>query len=121
MKKVGCVFALVAAVVVLPAAAGARPATTEPVTIAEVGVALGSKQVTFTPPSVARGLTVRFTITNRASTVRYFAIGGRVTHPLKPKQTQVFFLVFDYRGQFPFRSWGASKKAPVVKGHFVVT
>jgi hypothetical protein len=121
MKKVSIVLALAAAVVALPAAAAARPATTDPVTITEVGVTLGLKAVALTPPSVDRGSTVRFTIKNGTKAVRYFAIGGRVTHALKPKQTQVFFLILDYRGAIPYRSWGSTKHAPVVKGSFNVT
>jgi len=105
----------------LAGGASARTATTEPVTITQVGVGLTMKQVTFSPPSVERGATVRFTIRNNASVGRYFALGGRITHLLKPKQTQVFFLVFDFRGQFPFKSWGATKTAPIVKGKFAVT
>jgi hypothetical protein len=114
------VAALVGAVL-LAGGASAGTKTTEPVTITEVGVGLTVKQVTFTPPNVERGATVRFTVTNNASVKRYFAIGGRVTHLLKPKQSQVFFLVFDFRGQFPFKSWGATKAAHVLKGKFVVT
>ena len=111
---------VVAAVAVALAAAAPLGATTGLGYTFVIGVRLTSSGVAFTKQQhVPRGSTVRFYISNLSKQPRYFIIGGRRTKLLQPKQREIFFLGFDRRGTFVYRSWGPRAKA--FRGTFVIT
>ena len=112
---------LVAAVLAPPAISGrTAPRTTGPGYTFVIGVRLTDHGVGFTKQQrVPLGSTVQFLIVNLSSNRRWFNIGGRQTHLLKPKVKEIFFLAFDVRAKIPYRSWGPHAKT--FRGSFEVT
>jgi hypothetical protein len=95
-------------------------ATTGPGYQFVIGVRLTNTGVAFTRQQhVPRGSVVQFFVSNLSRQQRWFVIGGRKTKLLSPKQREVFYLGFDRRGAFEYRSWGPAAKA--FRGRFVVT
>lgn len=122
MKRFSIIqLALVAATFVCAALlAAAAGATTGPGYQFVIGVRLTGTGVAFTKQQrVPRGSVVQFLVSNLSPTPRYFLIGGRKTKLLRPKQREIFFLGFDRRGAFAYRSWGPNVKS--FRGTFTVT
>jgi hypothetical protein len=114
--------ALIAVTVVCAAllAVGPAGATTGPGYQFVIGVRLTATGVAFTKQQhVPRGSVVQFFVTNRSNNPRYFVIGGRKTKLLRASQREIFFLGFDRRGAFGYRSFGPNVKT--FKGTFTVT
>jgi hypothetical protein len=62
------------------------------------------------PSSAPRGDAVQFLIVNFSTQRRRFFLGGRVTTLLKPHQQYVFYIGFNVRGTYPYRSFGPHVK-----------
>jgi len=89
--------------------ASAQPAgaTTEPGYQFVVSVRLHDNDITIKGHHVVpRGDVVQFLILNLSKQHRWFLLGGRKTKLLGPNQKYVFFLGFDRRGNYPFKSGG---------------
>jgi hypothetical protein len=115
--RVAVATAAVVCAAVLAATAGATTGTGYQFVI---GVRLTGTGVAFTRQQhVPRGSVVQFLITNQSREPRYFVIGGRKTKLLRPRQRETFFLGFDRRGAFGYRSWGPDAKA--FHGTFTIT
>lgn len=111
-----------AAVIVLcaPFVTGFALATTGPGYEFVIGVRLLKTGVAFTRQQhVPRGSTVQFVVKNLSPQPRWFLIGGRKTHLLRPEQKETYYLGFETRGKFRYRSWGPNARA--YSGTFVVT
>jgi hypothetical protein len=108
-----------AAIALLPSAARA---TTEPEVIVPLGVRLTDAQVALSETHVDRGSIVKLTVLNASGASRAFAIAGRQSKVLKAKSgKQIFFMTFDTRGDYTYRSWSPTKKsAKVLTGVFHV-
>ncbi len=95
-------------------------ATTAPGYQFAVGVFLTNTGITLRGvKSVRRGSEVQFLIINSSKQSRRFTLGGRKTDLLKPRQRGVFFLGFDLRGSYHYRSSGPH--ATAFGGTFTVT
>jgi len=106
------------AVALVPAPADA---TTEPEVITPIGVRITDRGVALSQANVDRGAIVKFTVLNASKAQRSFTIAGRRTHVLPAQRgKQIFFMTFDIRGDYPYRSWGATKKIKVLTGVFHV-
>lgn len=85
-----------------------------------IGVRLLKTGVAFTRQQhVPRGSTVQFVVKNLSSQPRWFIIGGRRTRLLRPNQKETYYLGFEIRGKFSYRSWGPHARP--YRGTFVVT
>jgi hypothetical protein len=85
-----------------------------------IGVRLLKTGVAFTRQQhVPRGSTVQFVIKNLSPQPRWFVIGGRKTRLLQPNQKETYYLGFEIRGKFTYRSWGPNAK--MYRGTFVVS
>ena len=108
------------AVASMAAAAAVAPAhgTTEPEVITPIGVRMTDNTVQLSQNEVDRGAIVKFTVLNASRSARSFTIAGRTSKLLKPKAKQTFFMNFDLRGDYAYRSAGA--KAKTLRGVFHV-
>lgn len=120
MKRTGIGVAMATVLVCAAILAAGAGATTGPGYTFVIGVRLTDRGVAFTRQQhVPRGAGVEFEITNISTAKRRFSIGGRETRLLSPKGRQIFFLGFNRRGTYPYRSWGPNARA--FTGVFTVT
>lgn len=121
MKRFARVTAMAAVLMVcVPFVSGFARATTGLGYEFVIGVRLLKTGVAFTRQQhVPRGSTVQFVIKNLSPQPRWFVIGGRKTHLLRPNQKETYYLGFEIRGKFKYRSWGPNARA--YSGTFVVT
>jgi hypothetical protein len=85
-----------------------------------VGVQLTNTGITLHGhTSVPRGGAVEFLVTNSSKQPRWFFLGGRKTPLLQPKKHSIFFLGFDRRGSYHYRSAGPHARS--FSGTFKVT
>lgn len=115
MKHRIIAFAAVAAVALIPAAAGvAQTRTTEPGEIIKVRVTLTDTKMVVTDLTVERGQQVDFWVRNIGRRSHDFTFEGQgaaalsnlglSTGAIKPRKTVVLQLYMDYRGKFTLRS-----------------
>ena len=85
-----------------------------------VGVHLTDTGITLNGrTSVPRGGAVEFLVTNSSKQPRWFLLGGRRTPLLQPNKRSIFFLGFDRRGTYHYRSAGPQARS--FSGTFKVT
>lgn len=96
------------------------PGTTRPEVLEAVTVTLKTKALSLSKQRVERGTFVSFTVTNAGRIPRSFVIGGQPERFVNPGATLRFELLFDLRGQFPYRSTSPRHGALVLRGSFHV-
>jgi hypothetical protein len=110
---------VLAAVLSALIAAGVASATTTPGAQIVIGVQVSDKSVNvFEGARAPRGSTVIFLVTNWGKKRHNFAVFGKKTPLLKPKQTAKITVNLLSRGAFPYAS--TVDRGPRFRGHFVV-
>ena len=119
MTRIRISIALVAVLAFTVAAVAPARGTTGPGYQFVIGVRLHNTGVAFTKGHVPRGTPCSSSsrTCRRSRATSSLADGGRSS--CEPSQREIFFLGFEYRGKFPYRSWGPNAKQ--FRGTFVVT
>lgn len=98
---------LVAAVLGFTPAANARPDTTEPTEIHDVGVVLRDNGIRLSVSKFERGNQARFLVRNAGTKPYRFKAGFLSTKLLKRGQHAIMLVFLGTRGRYKVEQWGA--------------
>lgn len=85
------------------------PATTEPLRVLAVNVAITKAKLSLDQPGAGFSNVVQFRVRNRTSVARTFAIGGQRIR-VAPNSTRILLIYFEIRGKYPYVSTATGQK-----------